>query len=66
MGAPPLENKFLAGLTVSPVKNSQIVTVSYDHIDPVKAASIANTLTENFIQMNLERRREAASYAEGF
>ncbi|MBK8453846.1 MAG: polysaccharide biosynthesis tyrosine autokinase [Thiofilum sp.] len=66
LGAPPLENKFLAGLTVSPVKNSQIVTVSYDHIDPVKAASIANTLTENFIQMNLERRREAASYAEGF
>ncbi|WP_020558622.1 polysaccharide biosynthesis tyrosine autokinase [Thiofilum flexile] len=66
LGERPLEDKFLSNLTVSPVKNSQIVTLSYDHIDPVKASTIINTLSENFINMNLERRRESAQYAEKF
>lgn len=66
VGEYPLEEKFLANLTVSPVKNSRIVTVSYDDEDPQLAANIANSLADNFINMNLNRRKDAASYAENF
>lgn len=66
LGKQPIEDKFLANLTISPVKNSQIVTVQYDHIDPEQAAAITNKVAENFIAMNLERRRESAKYAETF
>ena len=66
LGEYPVEDKFLAALTVTPVKNSRIVTLSYDHIDPQMATTIANSLADNFIKMNLSRRKDAASYAENF
>lgn len=66
LGQYPLEAKFLDNLTVSPVKNSRIVTVSYDSEDPQLAATITNSLANNFIEMNLNRRKDSASYAEKF
>jgi capsular exopolysaccharide synthesis family protein len=66
LGEYPVEDKFLENLTVAPVKNSQIVIVSYDHTDPQMATTITNSLADNFIKMNLGRRKEAASYAENF
>ncbi|MEN9433405.1 MAG: hypothetical protein RLZZ422_994, partial [Pseudomonadota bacterium] len=66
LGSQPISDKFLNNLTVNPVKNSQIVTVQYDHTDPERAAEIVNKTAEGFINMNLERRREAAQYAENF
>lgn len=66
LGEYPVEDKFLKNLTVAPVKNSQIVMVSYDHEDPQMATTITNSLAENFIKMNLGRRKDAASYAENF
>ncbi|WP_020394915.1 polysaccharide biosynthesis tyrosine autokinase [Thiolinea disciformis] len=66
LGERPLSQGFLSGLTVSPVKNSQIVTIHYDHKNPERAALISNAIAENFIEMNLERRRNAAEYAEKF
>ncbi|WML90389.1 polysaccharide biosynthesis tyrosine autokinase [Thiothrix lacustris] len=65
-GTVPLSQLFLNNVTVSPVKNSKIVTVQYDDADPEMAALIANSLAENFIQMNLERRSNSTEYARKF
>lgn len=66
LGEEPVETLFQKNLTVQPVKNSRIVTVHYDSEDPQQATLVANTLGEKFIGMNLDRRVEAATYAEEF
>ena len=66
VGEAPLEDRIIAMLTVSPVKNSQIVKLSYDSTDPQLAANVANSIAENYIELNLERRVNAASFAKNF
>ncbi|PWQ95789.1 GumC family protein [Leucothrix pacifica] len=66
VGKAPLEDKLIRGLTVSPVKNSQIVKLSYDSTDPELAANIVNSIARNYIDMNLERRVESAGFAKEF
>lgn len=56
----------MGGLHVDPVRESKLVKVSFDSPDPKTAARIANAVTENFIQANLERRYEASSFARSF
>jgi capsular exopolysaccharide synthesis family protein len=63
---PNLEDLLLNNLTISPVKNSRLVQISYDSPDPVEAATIANAIAENFVNTTLERRFEASSYAKTF
>lgn len=65
-GERPLSEKFLANVTVSPVKNSQIVTLYYDDPEPELAAAVANALAENYMSMNLERRADSTTYAKKF
>ena len=62
----PFELKFLRKLTISPNAKTQIVRIYYDSEDPELAALTINTLAENFININLERRVESASFAKGF
>ena len=66
VGKAPLENKLIASLSVSPVKNSQIVKLSYDSTDPQLAANVVNSIAENYIELNLDRRVDAASFAKNF
>lgn len=66
LGKPPIEDNLLANLTVTPVKNSRLVELSYIHTDPQMAATIVNSLAENFIRMNLSRRKDSTSFAEDF
>lgn len=66
LGERPIEENFLENISVAPVKNSQIVTIYFDNENPQIAANVANALGNNFIQMNLERRANSASYAEDF
>lgn len=66
LGEQPLADKLLANLSIQPVKNSQIVTVHYTDTNPERAATITNTVIDNFVEVNLERRRDAATYAEKF
>jgi succinoglycan biosynthesis transport protein ExoP len=56
----------LAGLTVTPVRNSSIVELSFDSPDPGFASRVVNAWAESFIEMNLERRIGASSYARDF
>jgi succinoglycan biosynthesis transport protein ExoP len=45
---------FLAQLTVSPVKGSRLVDVTYTSTDPALAATIVNGLATTYIEQNLE------------
>jgi polysaccharide biosynthesis transport protein len=56
----------LAGVTVTPVRGSRIVRISFDHPDPAMALTIANSYAEVFIADNLDRRYDATSYARKF
>lgn len=66
IGERPVSDLLLENVTVSPIKNSRIVTVHYDDADPAMAATIANSLADNYINMNLERRADSTTYARKF
>ncbi len=65
-GTAGLEHLLLANLTVSPIKNSRLVVVSYDSPNPELAAKVVNTLAKSFIDTTMERRFENSSYAKAF
>jgi uncharacterized protein involved in exopolysaccharide biosynthesis len=44
---------------VEPVANSSIINVRFNSPNPVMAATIANSLAENYVESNLSRRFEA-------
>lgn len=56
----------MAHTQVVPVRLSSVVDVRYVSSDPQLAAQIANSIADNFIQLNLSRRYEANSYARDF
>jgi capsular exopolysaccharide synthesis family protein len=51
---------------VEPVRSSSIVRVNFDSADPGVAAKVVNAAAEGFININLERRYGASSYARDF
>ena len=48
------------------MKNSRLVSISYDDPNPDMAARVANAFSDNFISSNLERRYETTAYARDF
>ncbi|MBO0614343.1 polysaccharide biosynthesis tyrosine autokinase [Thiothrix fructosivorans] len=66
LGAYPVEEKFLKGMAVEPVKNSSLVKVSYSSKDPELAQRITNEIAAQYISLNLERRVDSTSYAKTF
>lgn len=61
-----LLKRFSDALTVQPVRNSRLVTLHYDSLDPELAARILNKLADIYINLNLERRSDATSYARNY
>ncbi|QFU74626.1 polysaccharide biosynthesis tyrosine autokinase [Halioglobus maricola] len=61
-----LEGRFLKNLTVQPVSNSRLVRLHYDSPNREQAALIVNTISQAYVDMNLERRFEASTYAKSF
>ena len=55
-----------ANTIVAPVRMSSIIDVHYNSPNPAMAATVANSIAENFVQSNLTRRFEAAAYARQF
>ncbi|MGK0271493.1 MAG: succinoglycan biosynthesis transport protein ExoP [Cocleimonas sp.] len=55
------EEIFLKNLTVTPINNSQLLSISYDSTSPKLASDVANSIANTFLEQNLERRFEAAS-----
>ena len=60
------EALFLGGLKVNGIGKSHLVNVSYESTDPELSANIVNSLTQQFIQMNLVSRIDSTSHAKGF
>ena len=63
---PDLETLFLDNLTVQPVKKSRLVRLHYDSPNAEESTLVINTLASGFIDMTLERRFDASTYAKGF
>jgi capsular exopolysaccharide synthesis family protein len=61
-----LLGKFRGGLHVSPVRKSELVTVSFSSPDPVLAAKIVNATTREFINMQMDIRLEISKNASEF
>jgi capsular exopolysaccharide synthesis family protein len=66
----PLYSKYssalVGNLTVNPVRNSRLVEVSFDSRDPRLAATVVNTLAEQYIDLNFETKYEATTKASDF
>nr|WP_213455862.1 GumC family protein [Thiocapsa sp.] len=60
------EIALLEQLTIEPVRDSRLVRIHYDSPGPVEAAEVANAVATNFINLNLERRYDASSFAKRF
>lgn len=54
------------GLSVSPIRNTELVKLSYQHSSPEYAAKVANGFAEAFIDMGVEDRFTVAGKASTF
>ncbi len=59
-------NAFLKQLTIEPVRNSRLVKIEFDSPDPQLSARITNAISQAFINLSLERRMDASSFAKTF
>jgi capsular exopolysaccharide synthesis family protein len=57
---------FLEKLTVSDIKKTDVLTVSYKDSEPQTAAKVVNTLMTAYLEHNVSSRRKAASSARKF
>ena len=64
-----LINAFQQNLTITPVRNTQVVDIAYDAKDPVLAALVANTVTNIYINQEaigqLSSTKKASDWLEG-
>jgi polysaccharide biosynthesis transport protein len=56
-------DSFQDHLSISPVRRSQLVEISYESHDPVMSARIANNIANEYTDMNLEAKWEATQKA---
>ncbi|NOZ25086.1 MAG: polysaccharide biosynthesis tyrosine autokinase [Nitrospirae bacterium] len=49
-------------VTVSPVRNTNIVYIKVQHSDPAMAADIANSIVHHYVQQDISRRSKEATY----
>ena len=61
-----LATRLQGGVDAQPVRNTRLIEVSYTGPDPQLAASIVNTLSEEFIEENLEGKFDATTRASEF
>ncbi|MBE9214546.1 polysaccharide biosynthesis tyrosine autokinase [Plectonema cf. radiosum LEGE 06105] len=57
---------FLKNLTVSDIKKTDVLQVSYKDSEPQKAARVVNTLMSAYLEHNVSSRRKAAKAAREF
>lgn len=62
----PESQIFLEGVKVVQLPGTQILTIGYVSPDPVKAAKFANTLTNIYIQEDIQKRKGATETASGW
>ncbi|WP_340268421.1 GumC family protein [Sphingobium mellinum] len=55
-----------AGLNVSSPRDTRLIAVQYDSHDPVRAARIANSFADTYINDTLQRRLDTFTYSRNF
>lgn len=55
---------FSGNLQVNPVKDTRLVQIGYIHTDPNKAAEIANTVAQVYIEENMNRKVQTSQAAD--
>ena len=65
-GMEDLIERFLDALQIEPVRNARLVRIAFVSSNRALAVDVANTLADTFIQMQIERRVDASSYAKRF
>lgn len=58
--------RFQKLFTVSPVRNSELIEVSFNAVSPVLAAEITNTAMDEFINMHMDSKLKSSSDAGKF
>ncbi len=53
-------------LSVEPVRNSRLVRIHFDSLDPAFSATMANAIADAFIATHIDRRFEASAYAKNY
>ena len=53
-------------VNIQQVRNSRMIQVAVENASPQLASRIANTISQQFIALNLERRMDSSSYAKNF
>ena len=61
-----LLRKFKGSLQVSPVRNSELINLSFESSDAKLSAAIVNTAMQEFINMHMDSRLEASRIASRF
>ena len=56
----------LKNVSISPTRLSRLVEINFTSANPVTSAQVANAWSDSFIQITLERRFQATSYARVF
>ncbi len=58
--------RFLASLSVMPVKDSRLVRLGFSSFDRQLSANILNTLAQVFMNLEVDRRYEASAFTRNF
>lgn len=53
-------------LSIDPVRNSRLVRIQFDSLDPAFSASMANAIADAFIATHIDRRFDASAYAKSY
>lgn len=53
-------------LSVEPVRNSRLVRIQFDSLDPGFSATMANAIADAFIATHIDRRFDASAYAKNY
>ncbi|HWU53520.1 MAG TPA: polysaccharide biosynthesis tyrosine autokinase, partial [Tahibacter sp.] len=53
-------------LSVEPVRNSRLVRIQFDSLDPAFSAAMANAIADAFIATHIDRRFDASAYAKNY
>jgi polysaccharide biosynthesis transport protein len=53
-------------LSVDPVRNSRLVRIHFDSLDPAFSAAMANAIADAFIATHIDRRFDASAYAKTY
>lgn len=61
-----VENRFLAELEVQPIRNTQLIKVSFESYDKELAAKVANTVADLYIESDLEAKVQMTQKASGW